>query len=108
MGRASRAAGALLVVLACVPAAVHAQIVGPLPANDLQPLVGLTGGVTPSFVVVQHNPEPVLRPVPRAHCGPGSRPLAGVQGRVPASAVDGTTGFYALRLARRVWPRPGA
>jgi hypothetical protein len=88
MRRAWRATGALLVALSCAPAVAHAQVVGPFPANDLQPLVGLTGGVTPSFVVVQHNPEPVLRAVPRAHCGPGSRPLAGTQGRVPAAAVD--------------------
>jgi hypothetical protein len=37
---------------------------------------------------VQDNPQPPLEPVPRAQCGPGSRPLDGEQGRVPASAVN--------------------
>jgi hypothetical protein len=33
--------------------------------------------------------EPPLEPVPRADCGPGSRPETGMQGRVPADATDG-------------------
>ena len=39
------------------------------------------------MVPVQHNPEPPLQASPRAVCGPGSHPLAGVQGRVPAAAL---------------------
>ena len=58
-----------------------------LPTNDLQNLLSLTGYPTPPPVPVQYN-EPPLEPPPRAECGPGSRPLAGEQGRVPASAID--------------------
>src|SRR3954451_24814360 len=75
-------AGALLVA---APGA-RAQVV--LPANDLNNLLALTGVDTPAAVPVQQNPEPPLRPVPRAHCGPGSRPLAGVQGRVPQPGIQ--------------------
>jgi len=85
MGRAWSLAGVLAVVLS--GSAVAAPIVGPLPANDLQPLLGLTGGITPAFVVVQHPPEPRLAAVPRARCGRGSHPLAGVQGRVTQADV---------------------
>jgi hypothetical protein len=58
-----------------------------LPVNDLQNLLALTGFPTPAQAPVQENPEPVLAPAPAAVCGPGSRPLAGEQGRVPASAI---------------------
>ena len=58
------------------------------PANDLQPALALTGIPTPLMVPEQMNPEPAVVPSPRADCGPGSRPLGGMQGRVPASAVD--------------------
>jgi hypothetical protein len=88
MGRPARIGAVVAVLVAGLAASAQAGVlVGPFPANDLQPLVGLTGGVTPSFVVVQDNPEPPLTASPRARCGAGSRPLAGVQGRVPASAV---------------------
>jgi hypothetical protein len=59
-----------------------------LPANDLNNLLALTGVPTPATAPVQENPEPPLAPSPRAVCGAGSRPLAGVQGRVPASAIQ--------------------
>src|SRR5690242_15320044 len=58
-----------------------------LPTNDLQQLLSLTGYPTPTPAPVQYN-EPPLAPPPRAQCGPGSRPLAGEQGRVPASAIN--------------------
>jgi hypothetical protein len=71
--------------LGAAPAAAQ-QIV--LPANDLNVLLGLTGVETPAPAPVQQNPEPPLEASPRAQCGPGSRPLAGEQGRVPASAIN--------------------
>ncbi len=58
-----------------------------LPANDLNPLLGLTGVAAPANVPVQTNAEPPLRPVPRATCSSGT-PLDGVQGRVTAEAVS--------------------
>jgi hypothetical protein len=61
-----------------------------LPANDLNDLVALTGVPTPVQAPVQENPEPALEASPRAVCGAGSQPLAGVQGRVPQSAMDST------------------
>ena len=61
------------------------QLPGPL--NDLLAL-GQAGGQTPEAAPVQRNPEPPLRATPRAHCGRGSHPLAGMQGRVPASAIN--------------------
>ena len=65
----------------------HASV-PPLPPNDLQNLLALTGVPTPAQAPVQTNPEPKLAPVPRAHCGAGSHPLNGEQGRVPATAID--------------------
>jgi hypothetical protein len=59
-----------------------------LPSNDLQDLLALTGTSTPKQAPVQDNPQPVLAPTPAAVCRAGSRPLAGEQGRVPASAID--------------------
>src|SRR4051812_21005551 len=58
-----------------------------LPTNDFQGLLALTGSQTPAPVPFQHD-EPQLAPVPEARCGAGSRPLAGMQGRVPRSAVE--------------------
>jgi hypothetical protein len=57
------------------------------PHNDLLQLPPVPGQ-TPAQARVQHNHEPPLRATPRAVCGPGSHPLAGVQGRVPASALN--------------------
>jgi hypothetical protein len=59
----------------------------PLPVNDLQNLLKLTGLPTPTAAPMQENGPPVTS-VPPAVCGPGSRPLAGEQGRVPASAIN--------------------
>ncbi|MEA2347459.1 MAG: hypothetical protein QOG62_1246 [Thermoleophilaceae bacterium] len=58
-----------------------------LPANDLNPLLGLTGVSAPTNVPVQSNPEPKLKPVPAANCGEGSDELKGQQGRVTAEAI---------------------
>jgi hypothetical protein len=75
---------------------------GPLlPPNDLLAL-GLGIGQTPAPVALQNNPQPPLRATPRAVCGRGSHPLAGVQGRVPAAALSspaGANGYWCnLRL----------
>jgi hypothetical protein len=66
----------------------HAIVLPALPTNDLQGLLALTGTPTPTPAPVQDNPQPPLQPAPAAQCGPGSRPLDGEQGRVPASAVN--------------------
>ncbi len=63
----------------------------PNPLNDLLAL-GQAGGQTPAQVPVQNNPEPPSVAVPRAVCGPGSHPLDGVQGRVPAAALQSPAG----------------
>jgi len=65
-----------------------AQSAPTLPVNDLEGLVSLTGTPTPNTVPTQENPEPPLQAVPPAVCGPGSRPLPGEQGRVPATAIS--------------------
>jgi hypothetical protein len=59
-----------------------------LPVNDLEGLLALTGVPTPAPAPVQDNPQPALAAAPAATCGPGSRPLAGEQGRVPATAIN--------------------
>ena len=86
MSRRGAAAALAACMLSAAPAAAQQQVV--LPANDLNVLLGLTGVETPAPAPVQQNAEPPLAPVPRARCGRGSRPLAGEQGRVPASAID--------------------
>src|SRR5690349_7509682 len=78
----------MLVILACLapaPALAAKQIA--LPANDLNPLLGLTGVDALKNVRVQSNPEPKLEPVPAAECGKRSRPLDGIQGRVSAADI---------------------
>ena len=57
-----------------------------LPPNDLLTLPPVVGQRV-AMVPVQHNAEPPLRATPRAVCEPGSHPLGGVQGRVPAAAL---------------------
>jgi hypothetical protein len=60
-----------------------------LPLNDLNTALGVIPGYqTPTQAAEQQNPEPSYAAVPRADCGPGSHPLDGVQGRVPASAIQ--------------------
>ncbi len=77
----------LAAALLAAPAA-HAQTQIELPANDLNPLLALTGVAAPAAMPVQRNVEPPVEASPRANCGPGSRPLEGMQGRVPASAIQ--------------------
>jgi hypothetical protein len=79
----------LLVLVAAALAAPDARAqAGPqLPTNDFEGAIGHIYGQTPNPAPWQHH-EPKLAPVPRAHCGKGSRPLAGMQGRVPQEAVD--------------------
>jgi hypothetical protein len=74
--------------LAFAPAAALAQ--GPFgPLNDLAAL-GQGFGDSPDTVPVQKPPAPPMDAVPRANCGPGSKPEPSIQGRVPAgSATDG-------------------
>lgn len=65
-------------------------VVGPrLPANDLEAMAGAIppsqiAELTPAVTI----PAPELRPVPRAHCGGDSHPLAGTQGRVTAADMN--------------------
>ena len=74
-----------LVLVASAPALAFA-IQGPvLPANDLEALLGL--GQTAPQKTPETLPGPPLAAVPRADCGPGSRPLAGMQGRVTQSDI---------------------
>ena len=73
-------------VLAAAPAA-NAQFPGQV--GDLLAL-GFGDGETPVAAAAQHNAEQPLVATPRAHCGPGSKPEPGIQGRVPeGSATDG-------------------
>src|SRR5947209_6668735 len=69
---------------------VEAAFVAP-PPNDLLAL-GQGPGQQPATVPVQPNQEPPLTPSPRAVCGKGSHPLSGIQGRVPASALNTPAG----------------
>jgi hypothetical protein len=79
----------LLAVLAAAAAAPAARAqTGPqLPTNDFQGAIGHLYGQTPTPAPWQHR-EPPLKPVPRARCDARSRPLAGMQGRVPQEAID--------------------
>ncbi len=86
LGRARRVWLAIAVAaMTATTAVAHGSFV--LPSNDLL-LLGKAPGQQVAAVPVQHNPEPPLQATPRAKCGPGSHPLAGVQGRVPASAIN--------------------
>ena len=103
----------LALVLALAPAA-QAQSGPQLPTSDLQGAIGLLYGQTPSPAPWQHS-EPKLAPVPRARCDKASHPLAGMQGRVPKSAIDSpqaargwtcnvrVVGHYATPGGFRVW-----
>jgi hypothetical protein len=68
--------------------------IGPLQSlNDLLAL-GLGFGQTPTPAPLQNNPQPPLQATPRAVCGRGSHPLAGMQGRVPRSALSSPAGAH--------------
>jgi hypothetical protein len=57
------------------------------PSNDLTPL-GQIAGDTPDPAPIQKPPAPPIKPVPRAKCGPDSKPEPDIQGRVPAGSAD--------------------
>jgi hypothetical protein len=78
----------LLILIFLGQAIGHALVLPALPTNDLQNLLALSGAPTPKQAPVQDNPQPALEPAPRADCEPGSHPLDGEQGRVPASAIN--------------------
>ncbi len=94
MGAAGRRR--LTALLACACLAVLALVATgafgdtpKLPLNDLNTALGLIPGYqTPTAAPEQQPPEPSYNATPRANCGPGSEPLAGVQGRVTASAIQ--------------------
>lgn len=67
-----------------------------LPLNDLTALLSLTASqrARETTPVTLRSPRP--RPTPRAACGRGSRPLAGLDGRVSAAAMG-------MPEARRGW-----
>jgi hypothetical protein len=102
---------ALAIAAGAQPAAAQSGLVGPtLPTNDLQNFLKLDGYQTPLRLPTQHNPEPVLAPVPRAQCGAGSRPLAGMQGRVDtaaATSADAATGWTCNTTLVSRHPTPG-
>lgn len=85
--RRAAVAGSLLALAGTC--AADAQVTGPaLPANDFGSTLALASGQAvpsgPATVI----PHPVLAPVPRARCGPGSEPLDDpIQGRVSAADV---------------------
>jgi hypothetical protein len=88
MARIGFAAVVVVLALAVGPASTLAQ--GPFgPLNDLAAL-GEGFGDSPDTVPVQKPSAPPMDAVPRANCGPGSKPEPSIQGRVPAgSATDG-------------------
>src|SRR3954452_2502561 len=78
---------ALVIVLALLALASPAAAQSPFgPPNDLLAL-GQGGGDTPDQTPVVKADSPSFDAVPRAQCGPGSKPEPSVQGRVPAGAA---------------------
>src|SRR3954452_15477422 len=78
---------ALVIVLALLALASPAAAQSPFgPPNDLLAL-GQGGGVTPDQTPGVKEDSPSFDAVPRAQCGPGSKPEPSVQGRVPAGAA---------------------
>jgi hypothetical protein len=82
----------LTLLLAATAAIGHeptARIAQMTPPNDLLAL-GQGPGDVPDPAPIVKPPAPPIRPVPRAECGPGSKPEPDIQGRVPAgAAADG-------------------
>jgi hypothetical protein len=72
------ALASLAVLLGASPAAAHPGRGdgAPPPLEALRAMAAQQAG------------EPPIEPVPRAQCGPGSRPEPGIQGRVPREEVD--------------------
>jgi hypothetical protein len=66
-------------------------VMGPqLPANDLEAMLALPPMQLAEMKLAKAIPGPGLQPVPRAHCDENSRPLSGMQGRVPLKAINST------------------
>jgi hypothetical protein len=81
----ARALGAILLVAGVLLVAAIAT--GQLAGSST---VSQGFGQTPDKAPVQMSADIPTLPVPRAHCGPHSRPEPGIQGRVPGgSAADG-------------------
>lgn len=94
-GRRARLALALTAVAAiCAASASWLAFAGGQAQGQQVPQLGdllaLGQGIgqTPSPAPVQQNAEPPLNATPAAVCAPGSHPLQGMQGRVPASALN--------------------
>lgn len=66
------------------------------PANDFEALLALPPVRQADMVPTRTIRGPELMPVPGAECDDDSRPLAGMQGRVPADAINSPA-------ARRGW-----
>ena len=81
-------AAVLLTVGLGVTASADSGGTGPtLPLNDLEAMIGLASDSLAPMVDPVLAPAPRLEAAPRARCGPGSRPLAGEQGRVTADDI---------------------
>jgi hypothetical protein len=61
-----------------------------LPANDVEAMLALPPAQLATMKPAKTISGPELKPVPRAHCDGNSRPLAGMQGRVPLQAINST------------------
>jgi hypothetical protein len=107
---------ALAIVALGLAAAAALGALPPLPLNDLNTAIGVVPGYpTPATESEQVGREPSYAATPRAVCGPGSRPLAGVQGRVDKAAIDSpravrgwtcnlsVVGHYASTGGYKVW-----
>jgi hypothetical protein len=86
------------VLLAASPAAAHPGAGDGVPA----PLEALRA------MAAQQAAEPPLEAVPRADCGPGSRPEPGIQGRVPREEVDSGRANEGYRCNVSVLGRSGS
>jgi hypothetical protein len=77
-------AAAVLVVVPLVHSSNPAHaIAGPtLPLNDLERMLSLTSSQLAVMDTPVFAPAPPVRATPPAHCGSGSHPLTGMQGRV--------------------------
>jgi hypothetical protein len=87
VGFLRRSAPFLVILLILALPALNAS--GALePLNDLLAL-GQGTGQQPTQLATAQRAEPPLVATPRAHCGPGSKPEPGIQGRVPAGSAQG-------------------
>jgi hypothetical protein len=112
-GRVAASLGiAAALLVAGTSAASAAGVVGPvLPANDFESALALLNGQDLSGGPALLIPHPALAPVPRASCGPGSKPLADpIQGRVSQDDVNSAqaaVGWTCNLTERANFPTPG-